>query len=197
MIIGGAVYVNMNNKNLSVCPMVSGEGLINYSEKIYPSKATGEREGISNGRRLGIVEVNGWRIGCIVCIDAMYPEVARLMAIKGIDLIANPSSISADRISLWRSLGLVRAFENSVFYVSAMGTGYKYPDGRDVFGGSFVASPNGELILTIEPGSEGLYTAVLDYNEIEYARARRGYIDDLRSHDIVLRNVVIHVVTLK
>ncbi len=153
LIIGGAVYVNINGKNVSVCPpMVSGRGgLINYSEKVYPSRATGERVEISGGTRLGIVEVNGWRVGCIICVDAMYPELTRLLAKHGVDLIVNPSSISVDRVSLWRSLGLIRAFENSAYFASAMGTGgYKYPDGRDVLGGSFAASPNGEFVLTVD-----------------------------------------------
>lgn len=166
--------------------MVSGRGLINYSEKVYPSRATGERVEISGGTRLGIVEVNGWRVGCIICVDAMYPELTRLLAKHGVDLIVNPSSISVDRVSLWRSLGLIRAFENSAYFASAMGTGYKYPDGRDVLGGSFAASPNGEFVLTVDLGAEGLFTTVINYNEIKYARSRRGgYVDDLRNNALI------------
>ncbi|GAB6946151.1 carbon-nitrogen hydrolase family protein [Vulcanisaeta sp. JCM 16161] len=191
LVIGGAVYVNINGKNVSVCPMVSEKGLINYSEKIYPSRATGERMGISSGNRLGIVDVNGWRVGCIICVDAMYPELPRLLARHGVDIIINPSSISVDRVPLWRSLGLIRAFENSAYFASAMGTGYKYPDGRDVLGGSFVASPNGEFILTVDLGNEGLFTAIIDYNEIEYARSRRGYVDDLRNNS--LSNILVSI----
>lgn len=183
--------MNINGKNVSVCPMVSEKGLINYSEKIYPSRATGERMGISSGNRLGIVDVNGWRVGCIICVDAMYPELPRLLARHGVDIIINPSSISVDRVPLWRSLGLIRAFENSAYFASAMGTGYKYPDGRDVLGGSFVASPNGEFILTVDLGNEGLFTAIIDYNEIEYARSRRGYVDDLRNNS--LSNILVSI----
>ncbi|MGC9179966.1 MAG: carbon-nitrogen hydrolase family protein [Vulcanisaeta sp.] len=190
LIIGGAVYVNTNNRNVSICPMINEKGLVNYSEKIYPSRATGERAEISNGNRLGIIKINDWYIGCIICVDALYPELTRLMAKHGIDIIANPSSISIDRVPLWRSLGLVRAFENSAYFASAMGTGYKYPDNRDVLGGSFITSPNGEFVLIIEPGVEGLFTAVLNYNEIEYARSRRGYINDLRN-EYLINNVLI------
>ena len=192
LIIGGAVYVNINNKNVSVCPMINEKGLVNYSEKIYPSKATGERTGISNGNRLGIIKINDWYIGCIICVDAIYPELTRLMARHGIDLIANPSSISIDRVPLWRSLGLVRAFENSAYFASAMGTGYKYPDGRDVLGGSFITSPNGEFVLIVEPSIEGLFTIVLNYNEIEYARFRRGYVNDLKD-EFLINNILISI----
>ena len=181
LIIGGAVYVSIDGRGVSVCPMVSGRGLVNYPEKIYPSKATGERLRIVGGSRLRVVRVDDWGIGCIICADAMYPELTRLMAMYGTDLIANPSSISIDRVQLWRSLGLIRAFENSAYFASAMGTGYKYPDGRDVLGGSFIASPNGEFVMTVNIGAEGLFTATINRGELEYARSRRGYIDDLRN----------------
>ncbi|WP_243665992.1 carbon-nitrogen hydrolase family protein [Vulcanisaeta sp. JCM 16159] len=193
LIIGGAAYVSINNKNVSICPMVNEKGLINYSEKIYPSRATGERIGISNGNRLGIIKMNDWRVSCIICVDAMYPELTRLLAKHEVDLVANPSSISVDRVSLWRSLGLVRAFENSTYFASAMGTGYKYPDGRDVLGGSFVASPNGEYRLVIDLGIEGVFTAIIDHDEIEYARSRRGYINDLRN-EFLISNILVNIV---
>ena len=193
LIIGGAAYVNFDGKNTSVCPMISESGLINYSEKIYPSKATGERMVISTGKRLGIVELGNWRIGCIICVDAVYPELVRRVAMHGTDLIINPSSISADRVQLWRSLGLIRAFENSTYFASAMGTGYKYPDGRDVLGGGFVASPNGEFTLSIELGAEGLFTTVLNRYELEYARARRGYVNDLRNSSLI-DNIAVEIV---
>lgn len=38
LIIGGAVYVNINGRNVSICPMVNEKGLVNYSEKVYPSR---------------------------------------------------------------------------------------------------------------------------------------------------------------
>ncbi|WP_054854106.1 carbon-nitrogen hydrolase family protein [Vulcanisaeta distributa] len=197
LIIGGAAYVSVDNKNVSICPPMVNEkgGLINYSEKIYPSRATGERIGISNGNRLGVIKMNDWRIGCIICVDAMYPELIRLLAKHEVDLVANPSSISADRVSLWRSLGLVRAFENSTYFASAMGTGYKYPDGRDVLGGSFVASPNGEYRLVVDLGGvEGIFTAIINHDEIEYARSRRGgYINDLRN-ELLISNILVNIV---
>lgn len=181
LIIGGSAYVNLNGRVVNLCPIVGGEGLINYSEKIMPSRATGERLRVTGGGRLGVVDFNGWRIGCVICVDAMYPEITRALAMHGVDAIANPSSISVDRVSLWRSLGLIRAFENSAYFASAMGTGYRYPDGRDVLGGSFIASPNGEYPLVVELGAEGLYVANLNHGEVEYARVRRGYVDDLTS----------------
>ncbi|MCG2870373.1 MAG: carbon-nitrogen hydrolase family protein [Vulcanisaeta sp.] len=195
LIIGGSVYVDFGNKVVSVCPMVGGDGLVNYSEKIMPSRATGERGRVSNGERLGVVELGGWKVGCVICVDVMYPEITRALALNYVDIIANPGSISVDRVGLWRSLGLVRAFENSAYFVASLGTGYKYPDGRDVLGGSFIASPNGEYVLTVDLGVEGLFSAALNHQDLDYARARRGYLDDLASN--YFRNVRVVVTKYK
>lgn len=73
-----------------------------------------------------------------------------------------------------------------------MGTGYNYPDGRDVLGGSFIASPNGEFVMTIDIGIEGLFTATINHKEIEYARSRRGYVDDIRN-EALSSNISINI----
>jgi len=189
LIIGGSAYVNLNGGTKNICPMVSDEGLLNYSEKIFPSKATGERLNVSPGSRLGMVMVSGWVVGCIICVDALYPELVRAMALRGAHLIVNPSSISSDRMNLWRSMGLTRAFENSIFFASPMGTNYRYPDGREVVGGSFIAGPNGEFPLLVEPRAEGVFVAELDMGPIKLARERRGYLEDvsrIRIDDLVI-----------
>ncbi len=55
-----------------------------------------------------------------------------------------------------------------------------------------MASPNGEFVLTVDLGAEGLFTTAINYNEIEYARSRRGYVDDLR-HDALMRNILVNI----
>jgi len=54
-----------------------------------------------------------------------------------------------------------------------------------------VASPNGDYVLTVNLGVEGLFNVTLNHYEIDYARARRGYLDDLMNGGI--RNVKVVV----
>ena len=73
----------------------------------------------------------------------------------------------------------MRAFENSVYVAAALGTGYRYADGRPAEGGSFIATPNGALV---EFGrGEGVYAAELDKRDVEYARSRRRYLEDAKA----------------
>jgi predicted amidohydrolase len=179
VVVGGAVAVERGGVVKNVCPVVGREGLLTWGEKIFPSAATGERGWVSRGSRLALFGAAGWSVGCLVCVDLLYPELARRLALSGADVIVNPASVTADRRGLWASLGVVRAFENSVYVAAALGTGYGYVDGRRAEGGSYVATPNG---LLTEFGSEpGVYAADLDREEVAYARRRRRYLEDAAS----------------
>ncbi|MEM1568906.1 MAG: carbon-nitrogen hydrolase family protein [Thermofilaceae archaeon] len=179
LVVAGGVAVDFGGLVKSVCPVVDGGGLVGFGEKIFPSAATGERARVRPGSRLAAFRAGGWTAGCLICVDLLYPELARRLTLAGAEVLVNPASISADRRGLWRAVGVVRAFENSVYVAAALGTGYSYPDGRPVAGGSFVASPNGAVA---EFGEEpGVYVFDLEKSELEYARARRKYLDDAAS----------------
>ena len=179
VVTAGALAVKVGGAVKVVCPVVGREGLLTWGEKVFPSAATGERAWVSRGSRLVLFRASGWAVGCLVCVDLMYPELARRLALAGAELVVNPASVSADRKALWAALGVVRAFENSVYVAAALGTGYSYVDGRPAEGGSYVATPNGRLI---QFGDEpGVYAAQLDREEVLYARARRRYLEDAGS----------------
>ncbi|MEZ0319366.1 MAG: carbon-nitrogen hydrolase family protein [Pyrobaculum sp.] len=178
LVMAGSVAVDFGGVVKSVCPLVDVGGLVGFGEKIFPSAATGERDRVAGGSRLVLFRASGWAVGCLVCVDLLYPELARRLALEGAELIINPASVSADRRGLWKAVGVVRAFENSVYIAAALGTGYSYPDGRPVEGGSFVASPNGDVVDFGE--KEGVYVYEVDKAEVAYARARRRYLEDVK-----------------
>ncbi|MFN7106145.1 MAG: carbon-nitrogen hydrolase family protein [Pyrobaculum sp.] len=177
VVVGGAVAIKTGGVVKNICPVVGSGGVLTYGEKIFPSAATGERERIAGGEKLALFKAGNWTVGCVVCVDLLYPELVRKIAAAGAEVVVNPASIAADRKDLWQSAGLVRAFENSIYVISAVGTGYSYPDGRPVEGGSYVASPNGEIQNF--GSAPGIFYATLRREEVEYARARRRYLEDL------------------
>jgi len=177
-LVAGAVAVKFGNFVKTVCPVVDKDGLLGYGEKIFPSAATGERKWVSKGEEIVIFKAAEWTIGCLVCVDLVYPELSRSLALAGAEVVVNPASVTQDRLGLWKSLGIARAFENSIYIASVLGTGYFYKDGRPAAGGSYIASPNGYVV---EFGREaGLYVGSLSKEEILYARERRKYLDDVK-----------------
>jgi len=161
----------MDNRN--VAPIIVEGEVVAYSEKLFPSRATGERLRIAPGRRLAVVEVSGLAsIGVVICLDAFYPETVRALALSGAEIVVNPSKISSDRVGTWRAVGIARAFENSIWFIGVNAKGIKYRDGREVSGGSFAAGPNSEFL---EPSN---HPVAIDVDSVKYTRSRRGFLLD-------------------
>lgn len=148
-------------------------------DKQFPSQAIKERHSVSRGRLLPVVEHRGTRIGALVCVDLMYPELARRLALQGAEIILNPAGIPASRLELWQALGMVRAAENTVFVAMANNTGTSYDDGREVSGGSFVAGPYGYGFNAVGPQG-GIFYFNLDLAQIAVVRQRWPYLADIR-----------------
>ncbi len=89
--------------------------IVGHTEKIFPSFAVGEREFIRPGDSLPVFEVGELRFGVAICVDLLYPEIARSLALRGAQILFNPSNIPKNRISLWRALVSTRAAENTIF----------------------------------------------------------------------------------
>lgn len=176
VIVPGAFYVKSGDKIKSRSYVLKDGEVLDYCEKIFPSYAVGEAERVSPGDKLCTAQ-HGWlKIGVLICVDLVLPELARLYALRGVNLLLNPANISRDRIPLWRSLAAARAFENHMYVAFANNIGGVYADGRIVSGGSAVATPNGYLLLEMDERA-GFALARLVEDEVEYARARRRYVD--------------------
>jgi predicted amidohydrolase len=98
-------------------------------------------------------------IGLMICFDGDYPELARITAVRGAEVICRPSALlrSAD---LWELTNRARAYDNHVFVVGANATGAD-PAGLLYFGNSMVVSPIGEVVARAA-SHEGWVSARLD-----------------------------------
>lgn len=178
LLVSGAQYTRtpegVFSRGLFLGP--AGEAVF---EKRFPSRAVGERGFVRPGRFSPVLEHRGVKVGAAVCVDLMYPELVRHLALSGAQVILSPANIPADRLDLWRALGLVRAAENTVFVAVANNTATAYGDGRPVEGGSFVARPYGHGFASAGSG-EGIHFFEIDPEEITAARKRWPYLDDIQ-----------------
>lgn len=177
----GAHYIEREGTVKSVATLITPQGS-HYiiSEKWFPSKPMGERGRIEQGSILDVLEIGGTNVGIVICVDAMYPEVSRILAIKGAGLIINPSSIPENRVNLWRSIAQTRAAENTVYWASVLLTGTRYPDGRAVRGGSIVTDPAGTVIYESGPRQEAVRLEI-DVGAIYRQRGRWPYVEDVKN----------------
>lgn len=108
------------------------------------------------------------KLGVLVCWDQWYPEAARLMAMRGAEMLIYPTAIgweSSDtqeekdrQLGAWVTIQRGHAVANGLPVISVNRTGHE-PDpsgqtgGIRFWGNSFVAGPQGEL-LTVFPNDE-------------------------------------------
>jgi predicted amidohydrolase len=99
---------------------------------------------VTPGDEVCVVDTELGRIGMMVCFDGDYPEVARVQAVQGAEVIARPSALlrSAD---IWELTSRARAYDNHVYVVGANATGAD-PAGVLYFGNSHIVTPVAEIV---------------------------------------------------
>jgi predicted amidohydrolase len=179
-LLSGALFNRRGEKIFDTCHVIGRNGkLIGFCDKRFPSTAFNEREFTSPGNVSPVFKVDNINIGVLICVDALYPELARSLALNNAFIIFNPSNIPQNRSELWKHVSVTRAAENTVFYVFVNNTNTLYPDGRTVKGHSIVAAPDGEVLL--EAGEEEkVFQIELDLNQIDIIRKRWRYLNDIR-----------------
>lgn len=179
ILVSGSSYIRQENIVRSKSLIIDRSGIVSVGGKVFPSAATGERAKVLPGGPPAVMRtMYGFSVASVVCVDAAYPEIVRIAALMGADIIANPSIIPANRSYLWRSIGSSRAAENTVFFIHINPTGTRYADGREVLGGSFVTNPQGMIVS--EMGSEeGILETSVDLGEIASIRNRWRYLEDV------------------
>ncbi len=179
-IITGGVFIKIKNKIFDRCHIISKSGkIIGKYDKRFPSKSVGEREFMSAGKTDGYFKINEFKIGVMICVDIMYPELARNLALRNVSIIFVPSNIIKSRIDLWKSVSIARASENTVFVIFSNNTKTKYLDGREVSGNSSVISPDGRILFSADE-EENIYYFDIDLNEIANVRKRWPYLEDAK-----------------
>jgi len=168
---------------------VPGRGVFRACEKVYPSRAVGERGFIEAGRLYKPLTLSGWRVSCIVCVDIFYPEIARAHALAGAELLLNPAKITVDRVPLWRSALLTRASENVVYAAGSIPAWGSYRDGRPVEGGGAVYSPDGKPVVEVG-GHPGPHMAALPRERLRAAASRWAFREDAEALKPMYRSML-------
>ena len=114
-----------------------------------------------------VSRVGAARVGMLICFDWRFPEIWRVLALSGADLIAHPSNLVVPKAAQMATP--VRALENRVFVVTANRVGADVrPDRRIGFTGrSQIVSPDG--IVLARAGTSAARTLATD---LDLAQAR-------------------------
>jgi predicted amidohydrolase len=124
-----------------------------------------------------IVEYHSVRIAILICMELEFPELARLAALAGAELIAVPTSNMDPYAGINEHLVWTRAWENQVYVAYANRCGservLRYPGLSSIYG------PSGDLLARGDAGP-ALLTADIDPAAIPAARHDFDYLAERR-----------------
>ena len=135
------------------------------------------------------------RLGVLVCWDQWYPEAARLMALRGAQLLIYPtaigfesSDVEAEKLrqrEAWMTVQRGHAVANGLPVITVNRVGHE-PDpsgqtrGIQFWGSSFVAGPQGELLYTAPTDQEVEQIVEVDLGRSEQVRRWWPFLRDRR-----------------
>ena len=151
------------------------------------------------------IDTSVGRLGVMVCWDQWYPEGARLMALAGADILIYPTAIGwfdADsqeekqrQLDAWVTIQRSHAVANGLPVVAVNRVGFEADDsgvmaGIRFWGNSFVAGPQGEILVQGSNDTEEIIYCEIDTKKGEDVRRIWPFLRDRRIEeygDILLR----------
>jgi deaminated glutathione amidase len=130
-----------------------------------------ESEAEEPGDEPVVVDAEDWSLGLTVCYDVRFPELYRILALHGAELVTVPAHFTLyTGKDHWEVLLRARAIENQYYVAAAAQIGETRP-GRLSFGRSLIADPWGIVVATA-PDEETVISAELDRSRLEEVRAK-------------------------
>lgn len=176
-IISGANYEKIDNEIFISSQVFDPSGnIIARQFKIHLFKD--EKKIAVPGRNYDIFEIKDFKAGIMICYDAVFPEVARILTLKGADIIFVPSRIRKKGIVPWHLYLKVRSLENRVAIVGTNITNTpKYPGQSIILMPEIIRDLEDILVYpkVIDKGDslQQVIVAELDMNSIRGIRNQR------------------------
>jgi deaminated glutathione amidase len=113
----------------------------------------------------------GSGLGLTICYDLRFPELARILAVRGAKVLTVPAAFTETTTrDHWEVLLRARAIENQCFVIAANQIGEPAP-GMRTGGRSMIVNPWG-LVLAQAPDFETFVLAELDFERLDGIRAK-------------------------
>lgn len=101
---------------------------------------------VSPGDEIVTVDIDGIRVGLAICYDLRFPELFRILALKGAEVIILPAAFTMTTgKDHWEVLIRARAIENQVYMVAPAQVGAD-SSGNWCYGRSMIVDPWGNVV---------------------------------------------------
>lgn len=185
-LLAGSVTERRNDRHYNACYAFDRAGnAVGRYDKLHLFSPMGENTYFAPGGHLGLFQFDGVNCGVEICYDLRFPEQARAMAVKGMDVMFVVAQWPVQRLDHLHTLAKARAIENQCFVCVCNGCGIA--PGTQFGGGSRVFSPTGKT-LAMADGTEQIISSDLDLTILPELRNEINVFNDRRK--IILEELI-------
>jgi len=128
-----------------------------------------ESETLSPGEDVTVFETPFGKVGLAICYDMRFPELMRLLALKGANLIVIPAAFNRTTgPAHWQMTAKTRALDNQVYF-AAVSPAVDWNATYNAYGHTIFVDPWGRVVDELDDG-EGLLVCELENELIEKVR---------------------------
>ncbi len=191
-IVAGSMPLVENDELYNVAYLCRRDGTLDYQYKLHPTPYEKKSWAMQGGDDLKVFETDFGKVGVLICYDVEFPELARLLAEEGIEILLVPFWTDTKNGYLRvRTCAHARAIENEC-YVAIAGSVGNLPkvDGADiqyaqsaVFSPSDFAFPHDAIMAETTPNTEMTLIVDVDLEKLKSLKHEgsvRNYLDRRR-----------------
>jgi len=141
------------------------------------------------------IDTSVGKLGVLVCWDQWYPEAARIMTLKGAEILIYPTAIGwfeedseaekARQLDSWVTIQRSHAIANAIPVISCNRIGFEADSagvmaGTRFWGNSFICGTQGEMLVQANAETEGIFTAEISHERTKEVRDIWPFLRDRR-----------------
>ena len=130
---------------------------------LFPTERPENKGWTTPGNRYPVFHTEIGTIGIHLCFDGDFPEISRILAVKGAKIICRPSALLRN-FEIWEATNKMRAYENHVYHVAVNAIGSDAAH-TTYFGHSMIVSPIAQT-LALGRAVDDLIYAEMDPNPL-------------------------------
>jgi omega-amidase len=184
-VIAGSLPIGTSAKDRKNVSLVFHKGKEIYRyEKMHLFKPLDEHKLFKPGEEITNfkVSIRGTALNCstIICYDLRFPELTRMKAFQGLDLLFVPAWWPKERDEVWSTLLRARAIENQIFAIGVNSS-------DKPCGNSYTYGPTGKLIHVTRENALSFYSYSINLDDIKEARKLMNPLADAKLRPLFKR----------
>lgn len=139
--------------------------------------------GFSRGTKIELREIKNWKIALIISTDVFYPQVSRLIALRGADIVLSPIGFIGEKNRFLQISGMWQEVQQNQFFAVESGF-HGFLGEQSFWGESVIYAPlemtkKGDGYLERSRGQKSLIVAQLDNEQRKKAISKFDVLSQL------------------